>query len=59
MAAKLGGGHERLPIERDRSIWVPLHHSGVEENEAMALAEPGDLVADLSGPSHVVVPDGP
>src|SRR4051794_32410173 len=59
MAAELCDGHERLPVERDGAVGGAYGHGRVEEDEAVLLGERGDLGADLIGPLHVAVPDGP
>src|SRR5262249_38703830 len=41
-------------------VGVPNDHRDVLENEVRPVpAEPDDLLSDLGGPAHVVVPDGP
>src|SRR5262249_15895532 len=40
-------------------IGIAYDHGRVEEDEAVPLAEPGDLSAELIGPLHAVEPDGP
>src|SRR5262249_53102799 len=59
VAAEVGRGHERLPVERDGPVEVAHGHGRVEEDEAAALAEPADLLADLLRPPRVVKSDGP
>src|SRR5262249_51567264 len=60
----VGKARERLAVERETPVRVPHDHSNVLEDEGLrglAGAPPqlSDLIADLVGPRHVVVPDGP
>jgi hypothetical protein len=55
----MNGDYERLAIERDGPIGVAHDHGRVEQFQTVLLVELADLRADLIGPLHVVVSNGP
>src|SRR5262249_56869241 len=60
----VGDARERLSVERESSVGMAHDHRDVQEGEVRPgptpiPTQPGDLVSDLIGPLHVVVPDGP
>src|SRR5262249_55371842 len=53
-------GRERLPLEREGPVGASHDDGEILAQEVMPIpAQPDDLVVNLVGPTHVVVPDGP